>query len=106
MSDTCHICKSTKIVHYRQIRRDGVTVVTARCENCHIPVKGKPFYPIYLFKLNELPLLVGEEEKPVTQMTFTQATPAPVEPQKKYPRMPMPKPSGINIPLPIENDDE
>lgn len=53
----CHKCGSDKITHYRQVRSDGVSVVTARCENGHIPEKGKPFYSIALFEIDKLPLL-------------------------------------------------
>lgn len=53
----CHVCKSDSIQHYRQMRRDGVWVVTARCENGHIPEKGKPFYSISLFDVSTLPVL-------------------------------------------------
>lgn len=37
MSEKCQVCGNGKITHYRQIRKDGVSVVTARCENGHIP---------------------------------------------------------------------
>ena len=53
----CYICGSEKITHYRQIRIDGVKVVTARCENGHIPEKGKPFYSVRDFEVDKLPSL-------------------------------------------------
>lgn len=58
----CHICKSTEITHYKQKRRDGVWVVTARCKNNHIPEKGKAFYPIKDFNLEDLKPLVKTPE--------------------------------------------
>jgi hypothetical protein len=60
MNITCEKCGSTTIKFYRQIRSDGITVVTARCENGHSPNKYKPFYPVYNFHLDELPLLPKE----------------------------------------------
>lgn len=36
MSEKCQVCGNGKITHYRQIRKDGVSVVTARCENGHM----------------------------------------------------------------------
>lgn len=101
MNDKCHVCQSTKITHYRQIRKDGVTVVTARCENGHIPQKGKPFYPVYLFKVDKLPLLGGDEipSKPVQQLTMLEQNPV-----KKYPPMPKPKYTGVNFPYPVEDE--
>ena len=64
----CHICGSTSITHYKQKRRDGVWVVTARCENDHIPEKGKPFYSIALFDIASLPVL--GETRQQQQMEF------------------------------------
>lgn len=54
---TCHVCGSKKVKHYRQMRSDGKSVVTARCENGHIPEKGKPFYPKWQFNIDALPPL-------------------------------------------------
>lgn len=67
---TCHICQSQNITHYRQKRKDGVWVVTARCENGHIPEKGKPFYSIAKFDIVSLPVLPGQEDnlQPVQQL--------------------------------------
>jgi len=59
----CYQCSSTKITYYKQRRKDGKYIVTARCENNHIPVKGKPFYPLYKFDVNKLPLLGSVENK-------------------------------------------
>jgi hypothetical protein len=70
---TCHKCGSTNVTHYRQKRKDGEWVVTARCENGHIPEKGKPFYPKYQFDIPKLPPLPGHEGE---QMVFE--TPAPI----------------------------
>lgn len=53
----CDVCNSEKITYLKQVRVDKVVVVTARCENNHIPEKGKPFYPITehdLIKLDSL----------------------------------------------------
>lgn len=40
---TCEKCGSKNITFYRQMRRDHVWTVTARCENMHVPNKYKPF---------------------------------------------------------------
>jgi hypothetical protein len=64
MNDKCEDCGSTKITYYRQKRKDGVIVVTARCENWHSPKHGKPFYPTYNFHLDELPMLPVKEIAP------------------------------------------
>lgn len=60
----CHICNSDQITHYKQKRRDGVWVVTARCANDHIPEKGKPFYSISLFDIASLPVLGEDNPSP------------------------------------------
>ena len=62
----CETCQNDKITYYRQQRRDGVWVVTARCANGHHPIKGKPFYPISQFDIEHLPILgtPKEEEQP------------------------------------------
>ena len=57
----CEDCGSEKITFYKQVRKDGVVVVTARCENWHHPKHGKPFYPVYNFHLDKLPLLPQEK---------------------------------------------
>jgi hypothetical protein len=59
---TCYKCGSRKITYYRQIRADGEAVVTARCENDHSPVKGKPFFPKALFNVRALPLLLSQAQ--------------------------------------------
>ena len=61
----CHVCRSSTITHYRQKRRDGVWVVTARCSNGHIPEKGKPFYSLAKFDITTLPTLPGLEDEPI-----------------------------------------
>lgn len=53
----CEKCASGNIKHYKQLRRDGVWVVCARCENGHNPVKSRPFYPVSEFDLASLPIL-------------------------------------------------
>ncbi len=107
MNEQCHICNSYEIKHYRQRRRDGVWVVTARCENDHIPVKGKPFYPLYLFDVDSLPILPSQEPD-IKQEAMFETQKAEIrqiwnpEPVKKYPPMPKPRSTGINYPQPIE----
>jgi len=59
----CDKCGNSTISYYRQIRKDGVTVVTARCENDHIPETGHPFYSIAQFDVMSLPLLGGKREE-------------------------------------------
>ena len=59
----CDKCGNGEIGYYRQIRSDGVTVVTARCGNGHIPQTGHPFYSIAQFDVMSLPLLGGEQER-------------------------------------------
>lgn len=77
---SCEKCGSTAITHYRQRRADGVWVVTARCENNHSPIKGRPFYPVAQFNLMALPVLPGQENLqpelfPVTAKTPRENTP-------------------------------
>jgi hypothetical protein len=60
----CQECGSTNIKYYRQMRKDHVWVVTARCENWHHPIKGKPFYPVSDFVLRDLPDLKNAEIEP------------------------------------------
>lgn len=64
----CDKCGSDKITHCRQTIKDGRVVVTARCDNGHHPVTGKPFYPQYLFKLDELPPLPTADEPDIMPM--------------------------------------
>jgi len=59
---SCDKCNSAEITYYRQLRKDGVWVVTARCENGHHPITGKPFYPISQFDLKSLPVLGSQTE--------------------------------------------
>lgn len=89
---TCHICGNTSITFYKQIRKDGVAVVTARCANGHIPEKGKPFYSVHLFDLKKLPPLNREEHE--KQLSFIQSR---VEEVKKITKQPY-----RNFPFPIE----
>jgi len=104
MSDKCHVCGSTKITHYRQIRKDGVAIVTARCENGHIPLKGKPFYPVYNFHVDELPLLPSQASDPIAQQVeLFKAQDKEVSQVWKYPRMPRPVLNGKNTPLQVED---
>jgi hypothetical protein len=59
---TCYKCGSRKITYYRQIIANGKTVITARCENDHSPVKGKPFFPKWQFNIRALPLLPSQAQ--------------------------------------------
>lgn len=94
----CHICNSQKITHYRQIRKDRVAVVTARCENGHIPEKGKPFYPVYNFHVDELPLLPSQRTDPIAQQVeMFKAQEQEVRQIFKYPPMPRPVSNGRNV---------
>ena len=104
MIEKCHICNSYEIKHYRQIRKDGVAVVTARCENGHIPIKGKPFYPVYLFDVGKLPLLPSQINDAQTDMFVVEPKQIKTveQPIKKYPPMPKPKTTGVNFPIPVE----
>ncbi|MCR4307300.1 MAG: hypothetical protein NUV80_01965 [Candidatus Berkelbacteria bacterium] len=61
----CEECGDTNITYYKQKRKDGVIVVTARCGNWHHPKRGKPFYPVYNFHLDRLQML--PERKPQEQ---------------------------------------
>lgn len=53
----CDRCGNGEITFYKQLRSDGVWVVTARCANGHHPKTGKPFYPISQFNISALPVL-------------------------------------------------
>lgn len=59
----CDRCGTTEVKHYKQRRRDGVWVVTARCENGHIPETGRPFYPISQFDISALPVLGSQKDE-------------------------------------------
>ena len=63
----CDKCNSSQITYYKQRRKDGVMVVTARCENGHHPITGKPFYPISQFDISALPLL-GSDTTPQLEL--------------------------------------
>lgn len=78
----CDVCNSEKITYLKQVRVDKVVVVTARCENNHIPEKGKPFYSIHNFNLSKLDTLNNFQKK--------------FEEKKKSPYR--------NYPLPIEDN--
>lgn len=113
MKIICHICGSDKITHYRQIRVDGVAVVTARCENEHIPEKGKPFYSVALFNISDLPLLPSQQNDPVAQQAelfkkqdeeIREIWKQNEEPVKKYPRLSFGKSNGKNIPVEVSNE--
>lgn len=112
MSEKCQVCGNGKITHYRQIRKDGVSVVTARCENGHIPIKGQPFYPVAQFNLDELPLLSKREKDIETTQYPMFHYPEKIvreiwknpEPIKKYPPMQRPASNGRNIPIQVEEE--
>lgn len=63
----CDKCSSTNIIYYKQLRKDGRYIVTARCENDHLPETGKPFYPSRKFDIMKLPLL-GEENIQIVEI--------------------------------------
>lgn len=65
---TCWRCGNTTITYYRQIIKGGNEVITARCANGHIPEKGKPFYPKYLFMGKNLSLLKQEYEEQQSEL--------------------------------------
>lgn len=83
MNIICHICQNATITHYRQKRVDGVTVITARCENGHIPEKGRPFYPLALFDITALPVLPGQRDELmiVKSLPMFETQPQPERPQ-------------------------
>jgi len=64
----CEKCHSDKITYYKQRRKDGVIVITARCENGHSPIKGKPFYPISQFDISTLAMLPGSDATPQLEL--------------------------------------
>lgn len=67
----CDKCQSDKIAYYKQRRKDGVIVVTARCENGHHPITGKPFYPISQFDISTLEMLPGSDATPQPELIPT-----------------------------------
>lgn len=110
---TCHVCGDKDISYYRQRIKSGKFYVTARCANGHSPVKGKPFYPVENFKLDELPLLQKAEDEIEKQQNFFEPSPSKVvreiwrgEPVKKYPSSPIPPPTGVNKLIPIEKETQ
>lgn len=80
----CDKCGTDKITYYRQTIKGGRKVVTARCENGHHPTTGKPFYPQYLFKIDELPALPQTDE-PETIPMFAPRPAAPKQPYRNFP---------------------
>jgi len=111
---TCYVCGIQEITFYKQKIKSGKFYVTARCANGHSPVKGKPFYPVEKFKLDELPILQKIEDEVEKQQNFFEPSPSKIvrnvwheeEPIKKYPRTPIPPSTGVNRLIPIEKDEE
>lgn len=106
---TCQICQSQDIKFYRQKIAGGRVYVTARCRNGHSPIKGRPFYPVEKFVLDELPFLItpGDEIK-TQQQNFFDNPPEKIvkdiffdEKPFKYPRQTKKPPSGINVPIEV-----
>jgi hypothetical protein len=96
--DKCGTCQSTKITYYRQKIKGGRIVVTARCENWHHPIKGKPFYPMYNFQVEKLPLLPDEKpEEETKQEELWQVRNKSIQEQWKTHPL-----NYKNFPLPIE----
>lgn len=62
----CDKCGSKNITYYKQQRKDKMWIVTARCENDHHPVTGKPFYSIAKFDLSKLPILGSETPQEIS----------------------------------------
>lgn len=98
---TCHKCGSRKITYYRQLRADGVPVVTARCENDHSPVKGKPFFSTRLFDVRKLPLLPSQAQMELPQPKRLQLPEVKI-PFYPKPTRPIRREPDKNIPLPVE----
>lgn len=65
----CDKCGDSEITFFRQMRRDFVWVVVARCKNGHNPNKYKPFYPVENYVLKDLPELKTGVQ-PVRQLSF------------------------------------
>jgi hypothetical protein len=99
---TCYKCGSRKIAYYRQIRADGQAVVTARCENDHSPVKGKPFFPKWQFNVSKLPLLPSQaqmELPSIPNVVRVNRLQVPDVAPRKYPRYSVANSeTGKNIP--------
>lgn len=79
----CHVCGSGKITYYRQKIKGGRVYVTARCENGHSPVKGKPFFEQWRFTLEKLPFLNIDTEESQKQLSFSQ--PSISQPYRNFP---------------------
>lgn len=94
----CEKCGSERITFYRQLRSDNVWVVTARCDNMHIPNMKKIFYPVADFKIGKLPDL-PKNKAPQTQMTMLEQITEDARKQYK------PKQPYTNFPFPVRNDD-
>ncbi len=110
----CQYCDSQKITYYKQKIKSGRFYVTARCENGHSPIKGKPFYPVENFNVDELPVLKKiEDEIEIQQQNFFEPSPSKIvreiwrgeEPIKKYPRTPIPPSTGVNKLIPIDTEE-
>lgn len=100
----CCECGSQEITYYRQIRADGITVVTARCANDHHPLRGHPFYSVLDFNLDTLDLLPSQRNDPIAkQVEMFKAQEKEVKQIYKYPPMPRPKSNGRNF---LEQVDE
>lgn len=83
----CDKCGSDKITYYRQTIKGGRVAVTARCEKGHHPITGKPFYPQYLFKIDELPALPKADETDIMPMfeSLPVIIQKPKQPYRNYP---------------------
>jgi hypothetical protein len=102
---TCYKCGSRKITYYRQIRADGVPVVTARCENDHSPVKGRPFFSTQLFNVRALPLLPSQAQMELPSVSFPKINrlQVPDVAPRKFPRYSVANSEpGKNIPEVVE----
>ena len=93
----CEKCGSERITFYRQLRSDNVWVVTARCDNMHIPNMKKIFYPVADFKVSKLPQWPIPKAPPpqmtmLEKFTTKESKPKPTQPY-------------TNFPFPVRNDD-
>ncbi len=96
----CEKCGSERITFYRQLRSDNVWVVTARCDNMHIPNMKKIFYPVADFKISKLPQWpIPKAPKPQRQLSMLEQI---VEDAKKEYK---PQQPYTNFPFPVRNDD-
>jgi len=95
---TCHECGNKEITFYKQKRRDGVLVVTARCKNWHIPEKGRPFYSKEGHNMDTLPPLVRDVEQ--EQLDFLKSQEKEVRSIVTENKKPVPY---RNYPIPVED---